>query len=321
MGSWVPGYHDSVMWSHVHSVFRTWRTRPSIRNSFSQCGKKGIIQERSSYSLYSVILTWDSASCHVEQHDPIFYGDPIVTTLHLVQVRLGFERSVWGDSIRVASLPYMYDPCDCGYMNWLLGSAQQQHVPYVTSSWPCVDGLILIHVLGIVIYTFSTRDSHRTEMNDVGWKWLLQSLRPDRFLCCLAVRVDWKNTPCGDDALVTSCLFPCLLFFFEFEGWLLFLAFKAWIHFVFWTMTSNGTAPSNGTTSSNGTAPSNGASVKKPVPKFQSSPLNQRILSTMERRTVAAHPWHDLEIGELNQLMSTLLLVFALSNISWVVKS
>jgi inorganic pyrophosphatase len=37
--------------------------------------------------------------------------------------------------------------------------------------------------------------------------------------------------------------------------------------------------------------------VKKQVPKFQSSPLNQRILSTMERRTVAAHPWHDLEIG------------------------
>lgn len=26
--------------------------------------------------------------------------------------------------------------------------------------------------------------------------------------------------------------------------------------------------------------------------------LNQRILSTMDRRTVAAHPWHDLEIGE-----------------------
>ncbi|XP_073388217.1 soluble inorganic pyrophosphatase-like [Physcomitrium patens] len=25
--------------------------------------------------------------------------------------------------------------------------------------------------------------------------------------------------------------------------------------------------------------------------------LNSRILSSMERRTVAAHPWHDLEIG------------------------
>ena len=32
-------------------------------------------------------------------------------------------------------------------------------------------------------------------------------------------------------------------------------------------------------------------------PKFQSTPLNQRILATMERRSVAAHPWHDLEIG------------------------
>ena len=39
--------------------------------------------------------------------------------------------------------------------------------------------------------------------------------------------------------------------------------------------------------------------IPKPAtPSFQSTPLNQRILSTMERRTVAAHPWHDLEIGE-----------------------
>ncbi|KAL8152647.1 hypothetical protein V2J09_010407 [Rumex salicifolius] len=27
------------------------------------------------------------------------------------------------------------------------------------------------------------------------------------------------------------------------------------------------------------------------------SPLNERILSSMKRRSVAAHPWHDLEIG------------------------
>jgi len=26
-------------------------------------------------------------------------------------------------------------------------------------------------------------------------------------------------------------------------------------------------------------------------------PLNERILSSLTRRTVAAHPWHDLEIG------------------------
>ncbi|MCH4805164.1 hypothetical protein MLE29_10815, partial [Pasteurella multocida] len=25
--------------------------------------------------------------------------------------------------------------------------------------------------------------------------------------------------------------------------------------------------------------------------------LNQRILSSLSRRSVAAHPWHDLEIG------------------------
>lgn len=27
--------------------------------------------------------------------------------------------------------------------------------------------------------------------------------------------------------------------------------------------------------------------------------LNKRILSSMSRRSVAAHPWHDLEIGKL----------------------
>lgn len=27
--------------------------------------------------------------------------------------------------------------------------------------------------------------------------------------------------------------------------------------------------------------------------------LNERILSTMSRRSVAAHPWHDLEIGNI----------------------
>lgn len=31
---------------------------------------------------------------------------------------------------------------------------------------------------------------------------------------------------------------------------------------------------------------------RKPHP-----PLNERILSSMSRRSVAAHPWHDLEIG------------------------
>ncbi|KAJ6331698.1 hypothetical protein OIU76_010143, partial [Salix suchowensis] len=26
-------------------------------------------------------------------------------------------------------------------------------------------------------------------------------------------------------------------------------------------------------------------------------PLNERMLSSMNRRSAAAHPWHDLEIG------------------------
>jgi hypothetical protein len=26
-------------------------------------------------------------------------------------------------------------------------------------------------------------------------------------------------------------------------------------------------------------------------------PLNERILSSLSRRSIAAHPWHDLEIG------------------------
>lgn len=32
---------------------------------------------------------------------------------------------------------------------------------------------------------------------------------------------------------------------------------------------------------------------KGPAPR-----LNERILSSLSRRSVAAHPWHDLEIGE-----------------------
>lgn len=32
--------------------------------------------------------------------------------------------------------------------------------------------------------------------------------------------------------------------------------------------------------------------IHRPVPR-----LNERILSSLSRRSVAAHPWHDLEIG------------------------
>lgn len=37
----------------------------------------------------------------------------------------------------------------------------------------------------------------------------------------------------------------------------------------------------------------------KPVSthKISHPPLNERILSSMNRKSVAAHPWHDLEIG------------------------
>lgn len=33
--------------------------------------------------------------------------------------------------------------------------------------------------------------------------------------------------------------------------------------------------------------------ANRPAPR-----LNERILSSLSRRSVAAHPWHDLEIGE-----------------------
>lgn len=35
----------------------------------------------------------------------------------------------------------------------------------------------------------------------------------------------------------------------------------------------------------------------KPVENYRVA-LNERILSSMSRRSVAAHPWHDLEIGK-----------------------
>ncbi|XP_040242015.2 soluble inorganic pyrophosphatase PPA1 isoform X1 [Aegilops tauschii subsp. strangulata] len=41
--------------------------------------------------------------------------------------------------------------------------------------------------------------------------------------------------------------------------------------------------------SANGTA--------APAPKTKTPALNERILSSITRRSVAAHPWHDLEIG------------------------
>ncbi|KAJ8899718.1 hypothetical protein K2173_019417 [Erythroxylum novogranatense] len=45
-------------------------------------------------------------------------------------------------------------------------------------------------------------------------------------------------------------------------------------------------------------APPNETQVKSVISNQSSHPpLNERILSSMTRRSVAAHPWHDLEIG------------------------
>jgi inorganic pyrophosphatase len=41
--------------------------------------------------------------------------------------------------------------------------------------------------------------------------------------------------------------------------------------------------------------------VRRPTPK-----LNERILSSLSRRSVAAHPWHDLEIGEEDEFPNLL---------------
>lgn len=43
------------------------------------------------------------------------------------------------------------------------------------------------------------------------------------------------------------------------------------------------------------------ASVESPNMSPESRPsqvkLNERIIASMSRRSIAAHPWHDLEIG------------------------
>jgi inorganic pyrophosphatase len=43
----------------------------------------------------------------------------------------------------------------------------------------------------------------------------------------------------------------------------------------------------------NGSADMEVAEQRRATPR-----LNERILSSLSRRSVAAHPWHDLEIGE-----------------------
>lgn len=48
--------------------------------------------------------------------------------------------------------------------------------------------------------------------------------------------------------------------------------------------------------------------------KPKSAPLNERILSSLSHRSVAAHPWHDLEIGTLS-LKTLAGLPLSLSNL------
>jgi len=54
--------------------------------------------------------------------------------------------------------------------------------------------------------------------------------------------------------------------------------------------------------------------------KRHSPRLNQRILSSMLRRSVAAHPWHDLEIGAA-PINFKLLIVGVLSSLNNLLKN
>lgn len=46
-----------------------------------------------------------------------------------------------------------------------------------------------------------------------------------------------------------------------------------------------------------------------PAPENRQVPrLNERILSSLSRRSVAAHPWHDLEIGIVHCSVLSLLI-------------
>jgi inorganic pyrophosphatase len=43
-----------------------------------------------------------------------------------------------------------------------------------------------------------------------------------------------------------------------------------------------------------------GSEAQERQPHHPTPRLNERILSSLSRRSVAAHPWHDLEIGIYN---------------------
>ena len=56
----------------------------------------------------------------------------------------------------------------------------------------------------------------------------------------------------------------------------------------------------------------NGVEQYRPTPK-----LNQRIISSMSRRSVAAHPWHDLEIGTNFTSLCHLIFLFPIQ-LKWL---
>jgi hypothetical protein len=47
--------------------------------------------------------------------------------------------------------------------------------------------------------------------------------------------------------------------------------------------------------------------------------LNDRIMATMERRSVAAHPWHDLEIGTHSSRRMDVCMYVALKSVLYLV--
>lgn len=51
----------------------------------------------------------------------------------------------------------------------------------------------------------------------------------------------------------------------------------------------------------------------RPVPR-----LNERILSSLSRRSVAAHPWHDLEIGTLVHFFASLAFTLTSNDLNHV---
>ncbi|KAE8809838.1 soluble inorganic pyrophosphatase [Hordeum vulgare] len=56
-------------------------------------------------------------------------------------------------------------------------------------------------------------------------------------------------------------------------------------------------------------------------PKRQKPPLNKRILSSLARRSVTAHPWHDLMIGQQGQVQARQEDRHHLCQVDWILYS